>query len=95
MLGASPPLEIKNVVIETEEEDTTAAQNAVFYLSYKCDADPWAGDHQAIIRKTMDGKPGHMRIEVAYTKEQEEAQRAAYQKIYQSMNEFQNQFMNE
>ncbi|CAE6009225.1 unnamed protein product [Arabidopsis arenosa] len=78
-VSACKPLEIKKVVVETLEEYTTEAReklkadNAIFYISYKCIADPstpWAGEHDAIIRKTMDGKPGHMSLEVAVTKEQ-------------------------
>lgn len=70
-LEAYTPLEIKKVVIETNEQDTTKAlkaRNAIYYVSYKCiDDDPstgWPGDHKAIIRKTMDGKPEHMFLEV-------------------------------
>ncbi|EFH56953.1 hypothetical protein ARALYDRAFT_901214 [Arabidopsis lyrata subsp. lyrata] len=73
-VSACKPLEIKKVVVQTLEEYTTEAReklkadNAIFYISYKCIADPstpWAGEHDAIIRKTMDGKPGHMSLEVA------------------------------
>nr|VDC97868.1 unnamed protein product [Brassica oleracea] len=79
-LDAYLPLELKNVVVETFEDYTTEpseklkADNAIFYISYKCCSDPstpLAGDHRAIVRKTMDGKPGHMCLEVALTKEQE------------------------
>ncbi|CAA7048853.1 unnamed protein product [Microthlaspi erraticum] len=70
-LEAYTPLEIKKVVIETKEEDTTEALkagNAIYYVSYKCnDDDPstgWPGDHKAIMRKTIDGKPEHMFLEV-------------------------------
>lgn len=78
-LDAYLPLEVKNVVVETFEDeprDKLMANNAIFYLSYKCCADacstPLAGDHLSIVRKTMDGKkPGHMSLEVALTKEQE------------------------
>ena len=78
-LDAYLPLELKNVVVETFEDYTTEpseklkADNAIFYISYKCCSDPstpLAGDHRAIVRKTMDGKPGHMCLEVALTKEQ-------------------------
>ncbi|KAL0754400.1 hypothetical protein Bca101_092068 [Brassica carinata] len=72
------PLKLNKVVVETFEDeprDKLKANNAIFYLSYKCCADPssmrLAGDHIAVIRKTMDGKPGHMSLEVALTKEQE------------------------
>ncbi|XP_022545754.2 UPF0725 protein At2g20620-like [Brassica napus] len=68
-LDAYLPLEVKNVVVETFEDeprDKLMANNAIFYLSYKCCADPCstslAGDHLSIVRKTMDGKkPGHSR----------------------------------
>ncbi|KAF3571476.1 hypothetical protein F2Q69_00060381 [Brassica cretica] len=69
---------LNKVVVETFEDeprDKLKANNAIFYLSYKCCADPsstrLAGDHIAIVRKTMDGKPCHMSHEVALTKEQE------------------------
>ncbi|CAL9227364.1 unnamed protein product [Arabidopsis halleri] len=75
-LVAPPLLEIKKVVIETKEGYTSEAreilkaENAIFYISYKCtggdcSARGVAGDHKAIVRKTMDGKPGHICIEVA------------------------------
>ncbi|KAL1210612.1 hypothetical protein V5N11_006928 [Cardamine amara subsp. amara] len=73
-LRASPRLEIKKVVVETREEATREprenlkADNAIFYISYKYNGDPstgLAGDYKSIIRKTMDGKPGHMCLEVS------------------------------
>ncbi|EFH45671.1 hypothetical protein ARALYDRAFT_353827 [Arabidopsis lyrata subsp. lyrata] len=75
-LMAPPLLEIKKIVIETKEEYTIEAReklkadSAIFYISYKCTGDAssargLAGDHEGIIRKTMDGKPEHMCIEVA------------------------------
>nr|VDC99044.1 unnamed protein product [Brassica oleracea] len=79
-LDAYLPLELNSVVVETLEDYTTEpseklkADNAIFYISYKCCSDPstpLAGDHRAVVRKTMDGKPGHMCLEVALTKEQE------------------------
>ncbi|CAF2243582.1 unnamed protein product, partial [Brassica napus] len=42
-LDAYLPLEVKNVVVETFEDeprDKLMANNAIFYLSYKCCADP-------------------------------------------------------
>ncbi|XP_056847807.1 UPF0725 protein At5g63820-like isoform X2 [Raphanus sativus] len=76
-LDAYLPLELNSVVVETLEDeprDKLKADNAIFYISYKCCADPCstplAGDHRAVVRKTMDGKPGHMCLEVAFTKEQ-------------------------
>ncbi|CAF1712105.1 UPF0725 protein At5g63820-like isoform X1 [Brassica napus] len=73
-LDAYLPLELNSVVVETFEDkprDKLMAINAIYYLSYKCCVDPCstplAGNHLAIIRKTMDGKPGHMSLEVALT----------------------------
>ncbi|KAH0893672.1 hypothetical protein HID58_056101 [Brassica napus] len=57
-LDAYLPLELKNVVVETFEDYTTEpseklkADNAIFYISYKCCSDPstpLAGDHRAIL----------------------------------------------
>ncbi|CAF2247084.1 unnamed protein product [Brassica napus] len=79
-LDAYLPLELNSVVVETLEDYTTEpseklkADNVIFYISYKCCSDPstpLAGDHRAVVRKTMDGKPGHICLEVALTKEQE------------------------
>ncbi|XP_013629210.1 PREDICTED: UPF0725 protein At5g63820-like isoform X2 [Brassica oleracea var. oleracea] len=73
-LDAYLPLELNSVVVETFEDkprDKLMANNAIYYLSYKCCVDPCstplAGNHLAIMRKTMDGKPGHMSLEVALT----------------------------
>ncbi|KAH0941071.1 hypothetical protein HID58_000708 [Brassica napus] len=52
---------------ETEKEqssDKLNAANAIFYISFECVEDPTKGRYRAVIRKTMDGKPGHMRLEV-------------------------------
>lgn len=90
-LKAYLPLELNSVVVETREDYTTEAReklkadNAIFYISYKCCTDPssvtlsgyphdpttLAGDHHAVVRKTMDGKPEHMMLEVSRTKKQE------------------------
>ncbi|KAJ0250867.1 hypothetical protein HA466_0132910 [Hirschfeldia incana] len=90
-LDAYLPLELNSVVVETLEDYTTEAReklkadNAIFYISYKCCTDPSSvtlagyphllttltGDHLAVVRKTMDGKPEHMRLEVSLTKKQE------------------------
>ncbi|CAN7108914.1 unnamed protein product [Brassica rapa subsp. narinosa] len=74
VLTAPPPLEIEKVVVVTKENteeghEKLKAHNAIFYVSYKYNGESseWAGDHNAVIRKTMDGKPGHMYIEVAAT----------------------------
>ncbi|KAG2319409.1 hypothetical protein Bca52824_012622 [Brassica carinata] len=83
-LDAYLPLELNSVVVETLEDEPREklkANNAIYYLSYKCCADPCstplAGDHLAIVRKSMDGKPGHLSLEVALTKEQEKKSRHA------------------
>uniref|UniRef100_M4D1G3 Uncharacterized protein n=1 Tax=Brassica campestris TaxID=3711 RepID=M4D1G3_BRACM len=91
-LDAYLPLELKNVVVETFEDYTTEpseklkADNAIFYISYKCCSDPstplagdhravvrktMVGDHLAVVRKTMDGKPEHISLEVSLTRKQE------------------------
>ncbi|KAJ0251701.1 hypothetical protein HA466_0126250 [Hirschfeldia incana] len=74
VLTAPPPLEIKKVVVVTKEDTEEGhqklkAHNAIFYISYKYNGESseLARDHQAVIRKTMDGKPGHMYLEVAAT----------------------------
>ncbi|WZZ24494.1 hypothetical protein YC2023_007895 [Brassica napus] len=74
VLTAPPPLEIEKVVVVTKEDteeghEKLKAHNAIFYVSYKYNGESseWAGDHSAVIRKTRDGKPGHMYIEVAAT----------------------------
>ena len=71
MLTAPPPLEIKRVVVVTKEDteeghEKLKAQNAIYYVSYKYNGESseWARDHKAVIRKTMDGKPGHLYLEV-------------------------------
>ncbi|CAF2147902.1 unnamed protein product [Brassica rapa subsp. narinosa] len=70
-LTAPPPLEIEKVVVVTTEDteeghEKLKAQNAIFYVNYKYNGEytKWARDHKAVIRKTMDGKPGHMYLEV-------------------------------
>ncbi|CAH2077521.1 unnamed protein product [Thlaspi arvense] len=70
-----PPLMLRQVFVETlgeaetetEPRDKLKAPNAIFYLSFECDEDPETGEigyYKAVVRKTMDGKPGHMRLEV-------------------------------
>ncbi|OAO95937.1 hypothetical protein AXX17_AT5G63390 [Arabidopsis thaliana] len=60
----------------TEAREKLHAVNAIFYISYKCTGFPadhkpitwrsdFVGDHKAVIRKTMDGIPGHMSLEIA------------------------------
>ncbi|KAG7540981.1 Protein MS5 [Arabidopsis thaliana x Arabidopsis arenosa] len=68
------PLDIQKVVVETRGEVETEpreklkAANAIFYISFQCVYDPVTGeeaDYRAVVRKTMDGKPGHIRLEVS------------------------------
>jgi hypothetical protein len=72
-LKVSPPLEINKVVVETKEDYITEAreklhaENAIFYISYKYTGVS-SSDHKAIIRKTMDGVPEHMSLEIALVK---------------------------
>ncbi|CAN6919322.1 unnamed protein product, partial [Brassica oleracea] len=70
-LTAPPPLEIEKVVVVTKEDteeghEKLKAHNAIFYVSYKYNGESseWARDHKAVIRKTMDRKPGHIYLEV-------------------------------
>ncbi|EFH46720.1 hypothetical protein ARALYDRAFT_915733 [Arabidopsis lyrata subsp. lyrata] len=67
------PLVIQKVVVktrgeaETEPPERLKAANAIFYICFKCVYDPVTGEeanYRAVVRKTMDGKPGHMRLEV-------------------------------
>ncbi|KAL0726676.1 hypothetical protein Bca4012_022769 [Brassica carinata] len=64
------PLITQRVVVEThgegekEPSDKLNAANAIFYISFECVEDPTEGRYRAVVRKTMDGKPGHMRLEV-------------------------------
>ncbi|XP_019095754.1 PREDICTED: UPF0725 protein At5g63820-like [Camelina sativa] len=80
VLVASPPLEINKVVVETKEDYMTEAreklhaENAIFYIGYKYRGVSSSGiavDHKTIIRKTMDGEPEHMSLEIAYEQEAE------------------------
>ncbi|KAG7545686.1 Protein MS5 [Arabidopsis suecica] len=68
------PLDIQKVVVETggeaetEPREKLKAANAIFYISFQCVYDPVTGeeaDYRAVVRKTMDGKPGHIRLEVS------------------------------
>ena len=49
---------------EKEPRDKLIAANAIFYITFECVEDPTKGRYRAVVRKTMDGKPGHMRLEV-------------------------------
>lgn len=53
---------------EKEPSDKLNAANAIFYISFECVEDPTIGHYTAVVRKTMDGKPGHMRLEVTCSK---------------------------
>ncbi|KAG2240092.1 hypothetical protein Bca4012_022846 [Brassica carinata] len=66
------PLEFKKVIIQTKESGEESprmklkANNSIFYMSFKGNGDPSGMnvEYQAIIRRTMDGMPGHIRLEV-------------------------------
>ncbi|XP_020875157.1 UPF0725 protein At4g28920 [Arabidopsis lyrata subsp. lyrata] len=65
------PLKIKKVIVHTRESGEESphlklkANNAIFYMSFKGNSDhPSDVEYQAIVRKTMDGTPGHIRLEV-------------------------------
>ncbi|KAG2241611.1 hypothetical protein Bca52824_090184 [Brassica carinata] len=64
------PLEIKKVIIQTKEESQPCmklkANNAIFYIVFKGNGDPSGSpvEYQAVVRKTMDGIPGHICLEV-------------------------------
>ncbi|KAL1210665.1 hypothetical protein V5N11_006978 [Cardamine amara subsp. amara] len=69
----SLPLVTQKVIVETrgeaerEPREKLKAANAVFYISFVCGDDPLTREvtsYRAVVRKTMDGKPGHMRLEV-------------------------------
>ncbi|RIA05712.1 hypothetical protein BRARA_K01870 [Brassica rapa] len=42
------------------------ANNAIFYIIFKGNGDPSGApvEYQAVVRKTMDGGPGHICLEV-------------------------------
>ncbi|CAN6919308.1 unnamed protein product [Brassica oleracea] len=67
------PLITQHVVVEThgegekEPRDKLIAANAIFYITFECVEDPTKGRYRAVVRKTMDGKPGHMRLEHRHT----------------------------
>ncbi|CAH8366486.1 unnamed protein product [Eruca vesicaria subsp. sativa] len=64
------PLEIKKVIVQTKEESEPCmklnANNAIFYIVFKGNGDPSGApvEYQAVVRKTMDGIPGHICLEV-------------------------------
>ena len=65
------PLEINKVVVQTFEyvksKEKLKAGNAIFYFSFKnLNAPPHAlcQDHRVIIRRTTDGLPGHICLDI-------------------------------
>lgn len=68
-LESCVPLQIKNVVVRTCEDlkskEKLKAVNAIFYISFR-DLNAPHGlpqDHRAIVRRTVDGIPGHVCLE--------------------------------
>ncbi|KAF2620749.1 hypothetical protein F2Q68_00041554 [Brassica cretica] len=59
-LSAYMPFEMKKVVVQTKEDMKLKSGNAVFYLSFKPRGGP---ECRGIVRRTTDGKPGHMCLE--------------------------------
>ncbi|ESQ54241.1 hypothetical protein EUTSA_v10027039mg [Eutrema salsugineum] len=60
-------VETRGEEAETETRDKLKAPNAIFYISFQCADDPETDglvNYRAVVRKAMDGKPGHMRLEV-------------------------------
>lgn len=60
------PLEIKKVVVQTREameaKEKLKAGNAILYISFRdCGL---TEDHRAVVRRTTDGLPGHVCLEV-------------------------------
>ncbi|KFK33299.1 hypothetical protein AALP_AA6G357000 [Arabis alpina] len=71
-IADSLPLKTRKMVVETrgetamEPREMLNAPNAIFYIKFCCENDPATGglaNYKAVVRKTMDGKPGHMRLE--------------------------------
>uniref|UniRef100_A0A1J3ISG1 UPF0725 protein n=1 Tax=Noccaea caerulescens TaxID=107243 RepID=A0A1J3ISG1_NOCCA len=70
-LKAFLPLKFNKVTIQTHESGEESpnlirARNAIFYMSFKGNGDPsgMSVEYRAIVRRTMDGMPGHIRLEV-------------------------------
>ncbi|XP_010489604.2 PREDICTED: UPF0725 protein At4g28920-like [Camelina sativa] len=65
------PLDIKKIIVQTLENREASphmidkATNAIFYISFKGNGDPTGTpmEYQAIVRRTMDGMPGHICLE--------------------------------
>jgi len=68
-LKSCVPLQIKNVLVRTREDfkskDKLKAGNAIFYISFRGVNTPHRPpqDHRAIVRRTVDGIPGHVCLE--------------------------------
>ncbi|VVA94787.1 unnamed protein product [Arabis nemorensis] len=65
-LKSTVPLKIKKVVVQTRENVESSkklkSENAIFYISFSdCGQ---TEDHRAIVRRTTDGIPGHVCLEV-------------------------------
>ncbi|KAF8101958.1 hypothetical protein N665_0201s0252 [Sinapis alba] len=59
-LSAYMPFEMRKVVVQTKEDMKLKSGNAVFYLSFKtCGGLECRG----VVRRTTDGRPGHMCLE--------------------------------
>lgn len=54
------PFEMRKVVVQTKEDMKLKSGNAVFFLSFKTRA---GQECRGIVRRTTDGKPGHMCLE--------------------------------
>jgi len=66
----SVPLQIMKVIVETREavesNEKLMAGNAIFYISFKYLNAPHGPPqyHRAIVRRTVDGIPGHVSLEL-------------------------------
>ncbi|ESQ46539.1 hypothetical protein EUTSA_v10000285mg [Eutrema salsugineum] len=60
------PFELRKIIVQTREhvesKKKALAENAIFYIAFKTRA--VGRDYRAIIRRTMDGTPGHMSLEI-------------------------------
>ncbi|EFH45684.1 hypothetical protein ARALYDRAFT_913543 [Arabidopsis lyrata subsp. lyrata] len=67
-LGSCVPLQIMKVIVETREavesKEKLMAGNAIFYISFRYLNAPHGPpqDHRAIVRRTVDGIPGHVSL---------------------------------
>ena len=60
MQSAYMPFEMIKVVVQTKEDMKLKSGNAVFFLSFKPRGGP---ECRGVVRRTTDGKPGHMCLE--------------------------------